>query len=133
MYWNLYPNFSRDELKCRETGECVMHPDLMEILQSVRDEHAKPMFISSGYRSSKHSIEAMKDKSKFKPPGVHTLGMAVDIICYGTKAVDLTKLFFHHGIRRFGFHQKGNANARYIHVDIGDKNDARYPVSIWTY
>lgn len=115
-------------MKCKHSGECDMNPGLMQILQSVRDEHAKPIFISSGYRARSHPVESMKDKA-----GEHTLGLAVDIICYGHKAIELTELFFQRGIRRFGFHQKGNHNARYIHVGLADKFFNEFPVAIWTY
>ena len=128
MDWSLYKNFSRDELACKHTNDCVMRDEMMIILQDVRDEYRLPIFISSGYRSPLHPIESMKDK-----PGEHVRGLAVDIICHGQKAVRLTELFFKHGVRRFGFHQKGNANARYIHVGIADKFFSQYQQTIWTY
>lgn len=128
MDWSLYKNFTRDELKCKSTGDCHIRPELMSILQSVRTEYGKIINISSGYRSPNHPIEAMKVK-----PGEHALGLAVDIICHGAKAVDLTELFFQRGIRRFGFHQKGNPNHRYIHIGLADRYLSEYPPAMWTY
>lgn len=128
MDWSLYPNFTRAELRCRSTNECEMRPELMDILQSVRTEYGKIINISSGYRSPNHPIEAMKVK-----PGEHALGLAVDIICHGAKAIDLTELFFQRGIRRIGVHQKGPPNSRYIHIGLADKYFAEYPTAIWTY
>ena len=126
--WSRYPNFSEREFACKHTGECKMHPMILDILQSIRHTYGKPMFISSGYRSPLHPIEAQKDK-----PGEHTLGMAVDILCYGGKAIKLLKLAHEHDIRRIGLHQKGNVNGRFIHIGIADKFNLAFPEAIWTY
>lgn len=128
MDWAKYPSFSRDELKCKHTGECNMHPDMMRILQSIRNELERPIFISSGYRSVKHPVEQEKDK-----PGEHTYGMAVDILCHGERAIKILELAINNGIRRIGVHQKGNANGRFIHIGIADKFMLEFPVGIWTY
>ena len=126
--WQDYPNFSENELKCKYTGECNMHPLMMELLQSIRTEYARPMFISSGFRSVKHPVEQEKDK-----PGEHTFGMAVDILCHGDNAVKIMKLALNRDIKRIGVHQKGNANGRFIHLGIADKFILAFPVAIWTY
>jgi len=105
-----------------------MHPDLMDILQSMRTELAKPIFISSGFRSVKHPVEQDKDK-----PGEHTLGMAVDIICYGARALELIKMAQARNVRRIGVHQKGNPKGRFIHLGIADRFTLEFPVAIWTY
>ncbi|HAT5918720.1 TPA: peptidase M15 [Legionella pneumophila] len=128
MDWAKYPSFSRDELKCKHTGECNMHPDMMRILQSIRDELERPIFISSGYRSVKHPVEQEKDK-----PGEHTYGMAVDILCHGERAIKILELAINHGIRRIGVHQKGNANGRFIHIGIADRFMLEFPAALWTY
>lgn len=126
--WSKYPNFKESEFKCKYTGECNMHPLMMEILQSIRTEYARPIFISSGFRSVKHPVEQEKDK-----PGEHTFGMAVDILCHGDNAVKLMKLALDRDIKRIGVHQKGNANGRFIHLGIADKFILAFPVAIWTY
>ena len=126
--FNDYPNFTRDELKCKYTDECEMHPLTMSVLQGLRYGIAKPIFISSGYRSVKHPVEADKDK-----PGEHTMGMAVDIICSGSTAIELINLACELGIRRIGVHQKGSPDGRFIHIGVADKFDLSFPVAIWTY
>lgn len=126
--WNNYPNFSRDELKCKATGECDMHPEMMDILQQIRNELAQPIFISSGYRSVRHPVEQEKDK-----PGEHTLGMAVDILCHGPKALKIIKLAQDRNIKRIGVHQKGNPNSRFVHIGIADRYKLDFPAAIWTY
>ncbi|HEO1391259.1 D-Ala-D-Ala carboxypeptidase family metallohydrolase [Legionella pneumophila] len=128
MDWDKYPNFRRDELKCKHTGECNMHPEMMRILQDIRNELGRPIFISSGYRSVKHPVEQEKDK-----PGEHTYGMAVDILCHGERAIKIIDLAINHGIKRIGVHQKGNANGRFVHIGIADRFMLEFPQSIWTY
>ena len=126
--WNDYPNFTIDELKCKHTGECNMHPEMMRILQEIRDDIKRPLFVSSGFRSVKHPVEVSKEK-----PGEHTLGMAVDLIAYGTNALEIISRAQAKGICRIGVHQKGNANSRFVHLGIADKYALEFPKSIWTY
>lgn len=128
MDWAKYPNFRKEEFKCKHTGECNMHADLLEILQSIRDELKKPIFISSGFRSIRHPIEQEKPNR-----GEHTYGMAVDIICQGQQAIDIIELAIKHGIKRIGVHQKGNPNGRFVHIGIADRYKPEFPKSIWTY
>ncbi|HDV5783358.1 TPA: hypothetical protein RJD83_000270 [Legionella pneumophila] len=128
MDWDKYPNFRRDELKCKHTGECNMHPEMMRILQDIRNDLGRPIFISSGYRSVKHPVEQEKEK-----PGEHTYGMAVDILCHGERAIKIIELAINHDIKRIGVHQKGNANGRFVHIGIADRFMLEFPQSIWTY
>lgn len=126
--WAKYPNFSREELQCKYTKECNMHPVMMDILQAIRTDLDKPIFISSGYRSVKHPVEQEKESR-----GEHTFGMAVDIICWGAKALDIIRLAQANGVRRIGVHQKGNANGRFVHIGIADRYNLAFPVALWTY
>lgn len=105
-----------------------MHPDLLDVLDNMREEIGKPIFVSSGYRCANHPIEAMKET-----PGEHSEGMAVDIICYTDMALTLLKLALERDITRIGLHQKGRASGRYMHMGIGNWYDRKYPASIWTY
>ena len=75
-----WPNFSPDELRCKETGELVLCEDMMDALQQLRWSLGSPLVITSGYRSPSHSIEAAKI-AKGGPGGSHTTGKAVDIAC----------------------------------------------------
>lgn len=128
LVWSEYPNFDRDELKCKVTGECDMHPAMMEVLQDIRTLMAQPIFISSGFRSVRHPVEQEKEH-----PGEHTLGMAADIICHGSRALEIINLARQMNIRRIGVHQKGNVNGRFVHLGIADRYNLRFPVAIWTY
>lgn len=60
MDWSKYPNFSKREFDCKETGENRMTVEFMDKLQELRTRYGKPMRITSGYRSPQHSIEAAK-------------------------------------------------------------------------
>jgi uncharacterized protein YcbK (DUF882 family) len=128
LNWANYPNFTREELQCKYTKECDMQPDMMEILQKIRDTIEKPIFISSGFRSVKHPVEQEKAK-----PGEHTFGMAVDIICHGARALEIIWLAQSYGVKRIGVHQKGNPNGRFVHIGIADRYKLDFPVAIWTY
>lgn len=122
--WSQYPNFSEREFRCSHTGLCEMRPELLEILQDIRNEYGKPMPISSGYRAPSHPIEAAKSK-----PGSHAMGVAADIAVSGPDALRIVELAIKHGIRRIGIHQRGTG--RFIHLDIG--GHGLPSPAIWTY
>ncbi len=126
--WTQYANFSAKELACKHCGAEGITADMMEILQSIRTEFDKPIFINSGYRCVKHPVEQEKST-----PGEHTHGMAVDIICHGDKALQIIKMAQYRGVKRIGVHQKGNHNGRFVHLGIADKFNLAFPVGIWTY
>lgn len=110
--WSKYPNFSKDELKCKHTGLCYMHAGFMAALQAIRADYGKPMVITSGYRHSSHPLEVTKPRQ-----GEHALGRAVDVAVHGEDAVLLLKIALAHGIKRIGVAQKGQA--RFLHLGLG--------------
>lgn len=123
MNWDDYPNFSKEEFDCKETGENEMQPEFMERLQRVRTRYGKPMRVNSGYRSPQHSIEVRKSK-----PGTHTKGRAVDIGSNGQEAYQIAKIAFEEGFTGIGIAQKGNL--RFVHLD--DLEDGPRP-NMWSY
>lgn len=76
--WSRWPNFTLDEMRCRETGDVKIVPEFMDRLQALRSMIGEPLQITSAYRSPKHSAERKKQL-----PGTHTLGRAVDIAAGG--------------------------------------------------
>lgn len=107
--WSKYPNFYKAEFDCKETGENNMQHEFMEKLQRIRVMYGKPMTITSGFRSKKHSIEAKKTHSN----GEHTQGNCSDILCtsssdrfvlinlalvVGITRIGIAKNFLHFGI-----------------------------------
>lgn len=66
--------FKLSEFDCQQTGENLMDPEFLLMLDALRHECGFSFTITSGYRSPKHSIEAAKAK-----PGTHAQGIAADI------------------------------------------------------
>ncbi len=126
--WGLYPNFTKDEMKCHFTGFCFMTHKMMKTLQDIRNIYGKPMIISSGYRDVSNPIERVKPS-----PGEHTFGEAADILICEGEALDLLKIALDYGVRRVGLSQKGETSTRFIHLGVGDTDNNRFPQSIWTY
>lgn len=104
-----------------------MQPAFLAVLQEIRTLYKRPMIISSGYRSVTHSKEIGKTYL-----GEHVLGLAADILCSRTDALDLVKLAMAHDIRRIGINQKGGHGSRYIHLGITNRFGL-LPEGIWTY
>lgn len=123
--WNDYPNFSKSEFDCKETGNNEMRKRFVDVLQAIRTEYGKPMTISSGYRDPSHSVERNKTN-----PGAHTYGCAADIAVSGGDAQRLMYLAYKHGIRRVGVSQKGSG--RFLHFDMAEQHGFPSP-ALWSY
>lgn len=119
--WAKYQNFTKTEFDCKETGENEMQAEFMDKLQALRVRYGKPMRITSGYRSPKHSIEAKKTQ-----PGSHAQGVACDIACSGYEAYEIVKIAFELGFSGIGISQKASGS-RFVHLDIAER------ISIWGY
>lgn len=128
MDWSQYKNFTEEEFKCKETGECEMLPEFMSRLQHLRTLYSRPMVVTSGYRSEMHSLEIDKNKA-----GEHSFGCAADIQCSGANARELLEYALYVGFTRIGIHQKGPHAGRYIHLGMGDQLGFKFPEAIWTY
>ena len=126
--WSKYPNFTAQEFACKHCKADGIMPEMMDIMQSIRNGMGQPVFISSGFRCVKHPVEQEKDK-----PGEHTFGLAVDIICHGVRALQIIELAQELGVKRIGVHQKGNPNGRFVHIGIADRYKLDFPAGIWTY
>jgi zinc D-Ala-D-Ala carboxypeptidase len=123
LNWDNYPNFSEAEFACSHTGACEMQEHFMDALQELRTIYAKPMPITSGYRSPEHPIEARKNK-----PGTHATGLAADIGCSGQDAYDILQIAFELGFSGIGVQQKGSG--RFVHLDMWE--DGPRP-NVWSY
>lgn len=126
--WDKYDNFQESEFRCKETFECDMSREFMDVLQNIRSDYNKPMVISSGYRSVLHSKEVEK-----VIPGEHVAGMCADVLVSGLDALVLTGIAIKHGITRIGLHQRGKHSDRFIHIGMGDQLSRFWPSGIWTY
>jgi hypothetical protein len=110
--WKKYePYFTEAEFRCKETAEIDMDPHFMNALLALRLEYGKPMRVTSGFRSVKHSVEKGK-----AAPGWHTRGCAADIACDFFSCRELVGLAAKHGFT-FGISQKNGA-PRFLHLDL---------------
>lgn len=126
-----WPHFTHAELACRHTGVCCVTPALMSRLTELRTMLGQPMPINSGYRSPDHPIEARKI-AQGRKPGVHTLGMAVDVAANGELAHMLIRLGANLGFPRIGISQRPGP-ARYVHLDIAELADGFPAPRVWSY
>jgi uncharacterized protein YcbK (DUF882 family) len=102
---------------CSETGETGINHEFVLELDKLREACGFPFHINSGYRSPKHSKEAVKEK-----PGEHTRGAADIAITNGLRRYILVKKALELGFTGIGVAET------FVHVDRRSST----PV-IWTY
>ena len=120
-------HFSRDELKCKFTGECSMSSSFLTKLETLRQHYGKPIRLTSAYRSVEHPVEKAKWKDgKPKSTGYHVLGRAVDIACWNGDGARLLQIAIQMNLfGGYGFSFTGSN--RFLHLD--DRED----LMIWSY
>ena len=102
-----------------------LNTELLLKLDELRELYGKPITVTSSYRGPDHPIEAAKPNG----PGVHSLGVAVDIAAVGgTETLELVRAAVAVGFERIGISRSKN----FIHLDIADKTHMKVK-SIWTY
>lgn len=126
--WTRYPNFSEGEFACSHTGQAHMAASFLDRLQAIRSEFGRPMVITSGYRHPTHPIEAAKPT-----PGAHATGRACDVRVHGADALRLINIARAHGMTGIGVHQRGSAQARFLHLDDLEPTPLRPRPWIWSY
>ena len=120
--------FTEEELACKGTDECDMHPEFMEKLIAVREDYNQPMIITSGYRHL-----AYNDTIGGAKNSPHLYGRAVDIKVAGGDALRLIKMALRHGMTGVGVKQRGDHDRRFIHLDDKPQSDAHPRPWIWSY
>ena len=119
--WTLYPNFTRSEFDCKETGENDMQPEALALFQKIRKAYGKPLVVISGYRSAKHSEEVKKAS-----PGAHAQGLAADfMVTNGADRFELVKVAYACGAQGIGIAKS------FIHIDCGHAHAMR--PALWSY
>lgn len=121
-----WKNFKIDEFACKHCGKNEISHELIDKLQSLREDLGFPFVISSGYRCDEHPIEKNK-----KSPGTHAQGIAVDIACSHQNALKIVSAAEGYGFTGIGVNQKGSG--RFIHLDIGKASASRPRPHIWSY
>ena len=120
--------FTEEELACKGTDECDMHPEFMDKLIAVREDYNQPMIITSGYRHL-----AYNDTIGGAKNSPHLYGRAVDIKVAGGDALRLIKMALRHGMTGVGVKQRGDHDRRFIHLDDMPQSDTHPRPWIWSY
>ena len=120
--------FTEEELACKGTDECDMHPEFMEKLIAVREDYNQPMIITSGYRHL-----AYNDTIGGAKNSPHLYGRAVDVKVAGGDALRLIGVALRHGMRGIGAKQRGDHDRRFIHLDDMPQSDTHPRPWIWSY
>ena len=120
--------FTEQELACKGTDECDMHPEFMDKLIAVREDYNEPMIITSGYRHL-----AYNDTIGGAKNSPHLYGRAVDVKVVGGDALELIGAALRHGMTGIGVKQRGDHDRRFIHIDDMPQSDAHPSPWIWSY
>ena len=120
--------FTEEELACKGTDECDMHPEFMDKLIAVREDYNEPMIITSGYRHL-----AYNDTIGGAKNSPHLYGRAVDIKVAGGDALRLIGVALRHGMTGVGVKQRGDHDRRFIHLDDMPQSDTHPRPWIWSY
>lgn len=124
-----WPHFTPFEMRCRGRGCLLAVSAFLDRLEALREEFAKPMAVTSGYRSPEHNLAVSSTGSA----GPHTTGRAVDIGMFGRDAYRLISLAPRHGFTGIGVKQHGQSRARFVHLDdLPDALDRPRP-RLWSY
>ncbi len=114
--YDRWPNFTKEELVCQETGEENPNVDefklLMVYVQMLRTWADIPFYVSSAYRAPEHSDEA----KKLNGPGMHSKA-AIDIRVPMRDCHRILKKAYELGFTGVGINLTGDPGQRFIHLD----------------
>ena len=117
-------HFKLDEFKCKcGCDGNLISPNLVEVLEAIREDVEFPMVVTSGYRCKLHNTKVGGHKNSS-----HCLGLAADISCHHFLAGLIIASAIKHGIKGIGISQQGDWGQRFIHLDIGHTEFA-----LWSY
>ena len=122
------PHFKVKELECHcGCGQMGMEDDMLRVLEEIRTEMNRPLYLTSAFRCRAHNNKISQVKN-----GPHTLGKAVDILISGADCLRLLDSARKHGVSGVGLSQRGEHKRRFCHIDILSPDDAPRP-AVWTY
>ena len=106
---NLSPHFTRAEMVCVCCGVCIVTPDLLAAIESLRAQ-AGPLEVRSGYRCPAHNKAVGGAPSSY-----HMRGMAADLHPTQTNAAHLALIALATpGVRGVGLSEEGG----FVHCDV---------------
>lgn len=105
---DLSAHFSTSEFRCKcGCGQVIVHPALIELLESIREFAGIPIQITSGYRCAEHNAAVGG-----VPSSAHTTGEAADFFVSGNiDRFRFMEAFFLYGGLRLGIGKD------FLHVD----------------
>ena len=113
--WKQYPmdrwrwkNFSPQELACKGTGSLMLNDDAMDKLQALRDRLARPLIITSAYRSPQHNRNVGGARGS-----KHMEGIAFDVRMDNHDPHEFIKAARSVGFTAIGTYPRSN----FIHID----------------
>ena len=116
--------FTAQELRCHcGCGGYKFDEDFLAKLNGIRNLAGVPMILSSAYRCEAHDA-AIGGK------GVHTQGLAVDVVCTGFVARRILDAAVKYEVKGIGVRQTGPYEQRILHLD--DTTGPTRPW-IWSY
>jgi uncharacterized protein YcbK (DUF882 family) len=106
-----WPHFTPAGIACRGSGDIVVVPAFLDLLEALRDKLARPLTINCAYRSPLHNARVGG-----APLSEHKFGKAADIALGGIHKADLIA-----AARAVGFTGLGVNYSTFLHVDIGPR------------
>ena len=106
-----WPHFTPREMACRGTGEIVVVPALLDLLEQLRDKLGRPLAINCAYRSALHNARVGG-----APMSLHKFGKAADVALGQHDKADLIA-----AARAVGFTGLGVNYKTFVHVDLGPR------------
>jgi len=102
-------HFSLDEFRCKcGCNQVIVHPDLIEVLENVREFSGVPIQITSGFRCPDHNAAVGGT-----PDSAHLTGEAADFFVSGNKdRFKFLEAFFIYGGLRVG------VGKDFLHMDV---------------
>jgi len=119
----------RTEWACKGDGTLLVAPDFLDRFEALRATYARPLVITSGYRSPEYNLRVAHTGAD----GPHTTGHAADVaIATSHEAYRLAELAFRYGFQGIGVSQRAG-QPRFVHLDDlpGDDNTPR--PGLWSY
>ena len=106
----LTQHFKAEEFRCKDgTKEFLWAPELLAVLETIRNHFNEPVIINSGYRTPTWNTKVSGAKNSY-----HMKGMAADIVVKGVSTDKIAKFASeymkdHGGVIRY---------TNFVHVDV---------------